>query len=332
MALSKTSKTGLALGALLPVLASLYGEMQQQSQQREQQQAARSELIKHQRAEAVSRDLDTAKSLLNQIASESENSLCEHFYIASELVRLGGYSRATRRALISALRYQPEGEGADTQPRICECRGTLAQMRSSWRPTLGSTSSPAVIEEMNRGLDQAEALCASPEQVAMAVPPPPPPPAAMPAPLPPEPVIVGSAPPPAPVQAVPSPPPPENALPARCRQAPTPPAVPVRVYLQIADDSQREAAQQLAQQLNLHGYAAAGVEKVGETASPKRAQLRYVYPEDRDEAERLLANLLGCQARFALQPPMTQFRQRTPRYSFELWFPRLAAVAPENAP
>jgi hypothetical protein len=212
MALSTTSKTGLALGALLPVLASLYGEMQQQNQQREQQQAARAELLKHQRAEAVSRDLDTAKSLLNQIASEGDNALCEHFYIASELVRLGGYSRATRRALMSALRYQPEGEGADAQPRICECRGALAQMRSSWRPTLAGASSPAIIDEMNRGLDQAEALCATPEQIAAAVPPPPPPPAA--SPLPP-PLNVGGAPPPPmpmPTEVAPMP---DEPLPAR---------------------------------------------------------------------------------------------------------------------
>jgi hypothetical protein len=330
MALSKTSKTGLALGAMLPVLGSLYGEIQQQNQASEQQQQARSALIQRQHAEAVERDLQTAQKLLQQIATESQQPLCEQFYIASELVRLGGYSKATRRSLISALRYRPES-GDDSRPRVCACPGTLAQMRSSWRPTLGSTADADVVAEMNRGLDQTEALCAPqsqaaepmPEVAALPPPPPPPPPAAaMPYPGagPPPEIVTGSS-----MEAG------DRALPARCEVAPQPPAVPVRVYLQIADESQRADAQELARQLGLHGYSAAGVERVGNAASPQQLQLRYVYNEDKTEADRLIANLIGCHVAFAL-PPMTRFRQRTPRYSFELWFPRLAAAAPESAP
>lgn len=340
MAMSNTSKTGLALGALLPVLASLYSEYDKQNQVREQQQAARAELLKKQRGEAVVRDLDTAQKLLIQIATQDQKSLCEQFYIASELVRLGTYSKATRHALLSALRYQPE-QGESARPRICDCPNTLEQMRVSWRPGLDNTASAAVISEMAGGLDDAAGLCPppgqetaaadkklpiGPESPAMSAPPPP-------AEVP----IPGPLPrPEAPAAVAPAAPAPALDVAAdqlrACNQADPPPVSTVRVYLQIADESQRPLAQRLQQRLVSLGYAVPGIERVG-TRAPAKAQLRYVYAEDRAEALRLQHNAGrrpaggDCEPVFDLRPPMAQYRLKTPQNSFELWFPNPAASA-----
>jgi hypothetical protein len=307
MVMSSTSKTGLAFGAVLPVLASLYGELQQRSQLQEQQSLVRNDLLKHARSEAVTRDLETAKVLLNQIAVTTGDASCEHFYVASELVRLGGYYKASRRALISALRYQSE---AALQPRICDCQRTLNQMRSSWRPTLNNTTSPAVIDEMNQVLDAAYALCGAQETEPML--------AASPAAMP---AVEDAGVAPATSPAVVAHDEPTD----DCSKSATATTLAVRVYLQIADESQRQSAERLAVSLTGLGYTVPGIERVASANAPSSPQLRFVYDEDAAEAERLRAVLSACKQPFTLQPAMTQYRRHAARYSFEIWFPRMSA-------
>jgi hypothetical protein len=54
---------------------------------------------------------------------------------------------------------------------------------------------------------------------------------------------------------------------------------PQRVYLHIADESQRDLAERLAATLRQHGYLAPGVENVGDR-SPRSSEIRFFNEED----------------------------------------------------
>lgn len=361
MALSSNSKRGLAIGALLPVLLSAYTESRKQAETRAQRTAAHLEERQQHREALQARDLDGAAKFLAQITADSSaatgsaaaGDFCAHVYMASELVRLSSYSTATRAAVIGALQYTRERPPAtdpaapvqaraftDPQPRICECPAMLAQMKSNWRPSqIGTAATPAVIEEMTAKLDEVVSKCsveivrstrapASTPAPVMAAPPPPTP----------RPVSVGSS---ASTllsdhslldrmasvvlgtsSSLPSSGAAEPAAATACAGEPAAANV-TRLYIQIAREDQREAAVALQNALRAQGYAVPGIERVGNGAAPGSAQLRYVYAEDCASARQLVETLKEQPelADVALQP-IPQYRGRSLRRSFELWFPK----------
>lgn len=351
MALSSNSKRGLAIGALLPVLLSAYTESRKQAETKAQRTAAHIEERQKHREALQSRDLDSAAKFLAEITADTSaatgsaaaGDFCAHVYMASELVRLSTYSTATRAAVIGALQYtreQPPPASAraaappDPRPRICECPVMLAQMKSNWRPSqIGTAATPAVIEEMTAKLEEIVSKCSLEVAVASQAPVPAPAPQAAPPP-PPEPVRVGSgasalmsdhslldrlA---AALAGAPAAPRPEPELAAAC-SGEIAAAAATRVYIQIAREDQREAATALQAALRSQGYVVPGIERVGDGAAPTRAQLRYVYAEDCASAQQLIDLVRPQPAlRSAELQAIPQYRGRSLRRSFELWFPK----------
>lgn len=352
MALSSNSKRGLAIGALLPVLLSAYTESRKQAETKAQRTAAHLEERQQRREALQTRDLDGAAKFLAQITADSTaaagspaaTDFCAHVYMASELVRLSTYSTAMRAAVIGALQYTREQPAAassvraaviaDARPRICECPAMLGQMQSNWRPSqIGTAATPAVIREMTAKLEEVVDKCAF--DVAGAAPGPMPEPVvAAPPPPPPEAAIVGSS-----ASALMS----DHGLLDRlaaalagASTAPRPEPAPAeacageiaaasstRVYIQIAREDQREAAVTLQAALRALGYVVPGIERVGAGAAPTRAQLRYVYAEDCASARHLSEVVQTQPAPMSAElQSIPQYRGRSLRRSFELWFPK----------
>jgi hypothetical protein len=97
--------------------------------------------------------------------------------------------------------------------------------------------------------------------------------------------------------------------------------LPARVYLHIADERQRKAADAAAARLRAAGFLVPEIENVGRKA-PKPTQLRYFQRGDEQEAElqRIQQALQegGVAARPQYVPPASGTRAR-PRH-FEIWF------------
>jgi predicted outer membrane lipoprotein len=94
--------------------------------------------------------------------------------------------------------------------------------------------------------------------------------------------------------------------------------LPRRIYVHIADESQRATAQQIQGHLREQKFLMPGVENVGEKPSPAVAEVRYFNDADGESAALVVAELekLGIKAaakRVALKAPMGQL---------ELWLAR----------
>lgn len=107
-----------------------------------------------------------------------------------------------------------------------------------------------------------------------------------------------------------------------------------RVYIQIASESQRAAADCLSSRLRDYGYALPGIENVGSRRAPPTSQLRYFFADEASWATKLRADLadaaLRCQAfpDLAAEDPQGQVIRDfsgkaggTRPYHFELWLP-----------
>jgi hypothetical protein len=75
---------------------------------------------------------------------------------------------------------------------------------------------------------------------------------------------------------------------ARRNSDPTFSTSPNRVYVHIADESQRPVAERLVQRIKQQGYLARDVENVGYRSSPKQSEVRYFNPEDAALAKAVL--------------------------------------------
>jgi hypothetical protein len=313
MAWSGTSKAGLVLGAVLPVCTYVYTEQQKQQDTRRQEYAAQAEALAQQHEQEGRRDVDTAQALLQQIGSygsgESQR-LCAYVYSASELLLQGGYSPRTSAVLVSALSYVPE-DTADAQllPRICRCPKTLVQMLDRWGPTSGKQIDARLSAPVVLALGRAQQQCPALPLVAAAE------------------AAENQAPP------APPAPPPAAAAGTRCAAENLGrPAATVRVYLQIADEGQRDKAERLRRLLTDAGYLVPGIERVEARTAPAQAQLRYVYEEDQTELVRLAGNLqqlraaCGAQPEFVRTGPLSRYRGKVIHNTFELWFPGAGAA------
>ncbi len=95
-----------------------------------------------------------------------------------------------------------------------------------------------------------------------------------------------------------------------------------RVYLQIADESQRDLAKKIQAFLIEHSFVAPGVENVsGKAYIPDTVEVRYRRnPEDKDKAEAVLAILKN---QFHITNCRTSYTERGPRDRpghIEIWF------------
>ncbi|GAC1625954.1 MAG: hypothetical protein NVS9B10_13490 [Nevskia sp.] len=358
MALSSNSKRGLAITALLPVLLSVYSEYRKDAETQGQRQAARIELLRQRHEAEQGRDLENAKKLLTWITGDvadpadtlRDGSFCDHLFVASELVRATRYSTATRQALGSALEYRREtggSEGGASLPLVCECGNTLSLMRTSWAPTRHTAASLPVVAEMTDLLARTAALCAPDPQLVSRVAVSALAPAAGAAPPPPKTKTMMKAKPRGPgAVANPAPPPPREApspdLPADVCAKPAPGAAlsgpgaqAATVYIQIAVEAQRPAAQRLLQRLQAAGYVAPGIERVGAARAPARDELRYIYSEDGPSAARLLADVHGAcgdEALFGSAPQLlARLRGQALPRSFDLWFGKPPSPSPGAA-
>jgi len=99
--------------------------------------------------------------------------------------------------------------------------------------------------------------------------------------------------------------------------------IPARVFLQIADESQRPTAATVSEALRRSGYVVPGIENVaGKATSPKATTVRFFNEEDRPAAEAIVAVLKSTGIRDAVEQNVTRFKVRPG--SIEVWFPASA--------
>jgi hypothetical protein len=91
-----------------------------------------------------------------------------------------------------------------------------------------------------------------------------------------------------------------------------------RVYLQIADEAQRQPARGVQDYLLSQGYNAPGIEKVGRNAPHDFTQVRYFDPEDAKAAARV-AELLQSKYGILAKPSHIRINRELPG-QLEIWF------------
>jgi len=98
--------------------------------------------------------------------------------------------------------------------------------------------------------------------------------------------------------------------------------LPARVYIQIANEQQRTAAQTLISKLQINNFSTPGIENViGNAGSPNKSVVRYYKIEDKPEAESLvrILNSLNLGVLVKDNPVKITSNSARPRH-FEVWF------------
>jgi hypothetical protein len=91
-----------------------------------------------------------------------------------------------------------------------------------------------------------------------------------------------------------------------------------RIYLQIADEGQRDPARSVQDYLLSQGYNAPGIEKVGLKAPTDVTQVRYFVPADKNAAVRVVELL---QSKYSIRAKSSNTRIRNPvPGQLEIWF------------
>jgi hypothetical protein len=104
---------------------------------------------------------------------------------------------------------------------------------------------------------------------------------------------------------------------------PPPPAVvrgaqlPARLYLNIVEENQREGAKALSARVARDDLVVPGIERVAK-ARLQRNELRYFWPDDEAEAERIAATLRQLEVPVSVVFPERFAKSGRPRH-FELW-------------
>jgi hypothetical protein len=98
-----------------------------------------------------------------------------------------------------------------------------------------------------------------------------------------------------------------------------------RVYIQIADESQRSAAQLLQSRLRENGFIVPGIENIASKAvAPSKAEVRYYRDEEKDEALKVVQIMKVTNIVAAINDiprklaGVTGVRSR----QYEIWFPK----------
>lgn len=331
MGFSARTKTGLAVTALLPVLASIYGEHQQQAAQRQQRREAaqRAEVLRSDQerlldrasADALRGAIEAAiadpalRAAAGGEVAERAQALCLRLFMASELLRLGQYAGQTANVLAATLSYRLES-GDPARPGAylaCQCKATLRRIVDSWKQP-NSAPAPALFIQ---ALDAADLACAdaAPGTGAPAR----------------EPLLDSlraRALSPAPVRQ--APPRAAVALAGGC-PAPAPQATGLRPRLFFHTPSRardQPLFDCLSKELTQLGYRVEGLEAV--RTAPRAYEVRYVYAQAEAEARRLADNLAALGASCGEPWPPGQCPRLTaiPQYanrvlpnSLEVWLP-----------
>lgn len=101
--------------------------------------------------------------------------------------------------------------------------------------------------------------------------------------------------------------------------------LPPRVYIQIANEQQRAAAQTLVAKLNLNKFVTPGIENVsGKASSPDQTQVRYYKDEDKPEAQKLIGILKTLNSGLPIKdtPIKINSTGTRPRH-YEIWFAKV---------
>lgn len=97
-----------------------------------------------------------------------------------------------------------------------------------------------------------------------------------------------------------------------------PAALPVRVYIHIAHESQRETAQRLTKKLFLEGYVPPGIERVARP--PSRTVLKYFRLDEKDTAERILSIMRSSGLENVQLDFLPELGKRVRPNHYEIWF------------
>jgi pentatricopeptide repeat protein len=98
------------------------------------------------------------------------------------------------------------------------------------------------------------------------------------------------------------------------------PALPQRVYVHIADESQRPQAQALQAQLREQKFLMPGIENVGRARAPAVADVRYFNEGDAATARRVLDEMR--KAGIKVDPTPKKLPLQAPEGQVEIWLPR----------
>lgn len=297
-ATGKSRVAGLAalFAAMLPVTTYVYQDQQQKiDAQREVAEDRRAERQATERAERE-RDTETAHRLLDATATgggaEGTAKLCERFYYAAEMVRLGVQSERTLTALITAMEYMPEPAAqGKAEQRVCGCPLTMCQigfklgsLPAGTDPALvrrlqDSVNATLALECLTKTAKNVSAACETSvrpqlvEEVAEVAE---------------SPVAVAAA-----AQA--------GCDPGRAYPPAKQPALPrgdalgapVRLYIQVQSQPPEaaQAAERLRDQLRAAGYLVPAVQRIAKERMPRASEVRY--GSDGTRAEQLAAALRG---------------------------------------
>lgn len=100
------------------------------------------------------------------------------------------------------------------------------------------------------------------------------------------------------------------------------------IYVQIADASQRAAAERLGDQLRAAGYSAQGIEQV--KVAPSTPELRYFRGDDKAEASKIVDQLKGWGFVDVRVRLISGYEEEAKLKQFELWLPAEDASAIET--
>ena len=101
-------------------------------------------------------------------------------------------------------------------------------------------------------------------------------------------------------------------------------SLPPRVYIQIANESQRASAKSLQSKLLAESFLAPGIENVGAKANmPNAIEVRYYRSEEKEEASKIIALLKGLNIGLPIMDTPQKIpgdgRGTRPRH-YEIWF------------
>jgi predicted outer membrane lipoprotein len=98
------------------------------------------------------------------------------------------------------------------------------------------------------------------------------------------------------------------------------PALPQRIYVHIADESQRSDAEALQARLREQKFLMPGIENVGNARAPALADVRYFNDRDAQTAKVLLEEMR--RRGMEVEPTPKKLPLKAPEGQIEIWFPK----------
>jgi hypothetical protein len=343
--LSSGQKLGALLAAVLPLVASIYGQ-QAERRQRNQERAEELQVrVQAERKAEAAADAASAEQLnrafqqfASPVAEVDKLDLCATLHSSLELLRQSPPAPRTDAVAAAWLTYRPDDDDGSDLLVCKKCRRTIefaARRFSVGRAVAADQPLPGERSaDFKKALSDADLECSSgpTSKVAEASPTPT---ASRRASVEPTPRRAGGSPTVSPAV---QPTEPALATPTAARLRPQlkRPDPGARIYIQVPDAETKARIQKARLALQTAGYRVHDIEIVGERRAPKCPELRYVYAADKAEAEVLLSDLNNPENRDRLdtlnvpdQPALPNFTlARMGRYAgrtlnrvYELWLP-----------